>query len=114
MGSSCVKFNVHPASDNFHAANQTEPNFGISSEDREMNQMAMSGQFNAATDATERDKPTTDTTSQKLTGQGEQSKAKAQIFARNALKYDCGMRHMADKVNSQFNYFPPFTKNGDL
>ena len=81
----------------------------------ENSRKALSRQSNGTVDAITRVKPSSDTTSQEVNDDGEQSiQDNAQKTARKARHDDSGMRCMADKVQSQFNYFPPITKNNHL
>lgn len=117
MGSACVKVGTYSNSGDFHMAWQTEPNFGIQNEDCDMNEMAMNGQSRGTADASERDKPRHDTTNQEVhvNEHGKRSKESTKTdMERDRLKYDSGMRCMVDKIHSQFNYFPPFTKNSEV
>lgn len=114
MGSSCVKCSVYRDSGHFYTAYQTEPNVGIPFENYVTNQMVLSRHSNRTVDATTKTKPSSRATSQELNEDSHQLGGNAQKSARKALKYDSGMRSMADKVQSEFNYFSPITKNNDL
>ena len=115
MGSSCVKFRVSPGT---ACQTQAEQDFGFSIKDCEINQMAMIEQPSRATDAKEREKPwpdaRPDATTKKLYRHAKESKENAQETASNVPKNDSRRWCMADKVQSQFNYFPPIIKNNDI